>query len=87
MDVEKGTHTPAMFVPIKTAPRVEGILSDMMLRSERGREGGGSSANLVRIKLQEGTRTYMRDLGASLRTGGKSNKKSGTVASVNNGSG
>ena len=47
---ERTTHTPAMIVPMKTAPRVEATLLDMILGSVRGNgwEGeGGDSANLA----------------------------------------
>ena len=34
----KRTYTPATFVPMKTAPRVEAMFLDMTLRSERGKQ-------------------------------------------------
>jgi len=46
---KRTTHIPAMVVPMKTAPRVEATLLDMILRSVRGkrmRGRGGDSADL-----------------------------------------
>lgn len=51
MDVEKKTHSPAMFVPTKTAPRVEATNLDMMLRSERGKQMGGRGGGAPPIRF------------------------------------